>query len=127
MFDLVNEIEAYPKRFAWCAGSNVLERAEDALTARLEVRLAGLAYSFTTRNRLARPQRIEMALIEGPFRHLSGQWEFLALGQQGCKVILRLDIDFSGKLGGSALRLGFQSLASRLVDDFCRQADLAYG
>ena len=80
MFDLVNDVEAYPKRFAWCAGAQVLERGEDMVVARLDLKFAGFRQSFTTRNRLDPPRRLEMNLVEGPFRSLHGVWDFTALG-----------------------------------------------
>lgn len=122
MFDLVNDVEAYPRRFGWCAGSAVLARDEDAVTARLDVRVAGITQSFTTRNALLRPQRILMHLVDGPFSALVGDWSFLALGEDGCKIAFALDFDYSGRLTAPALRLGFQSLADRMVDDFVAAA-----
>ena len=127
MFELVNEVEAYPKRFAWCAGAEVLERGDDVLVARLDLKFAGFRHSFTTRNVLDRPRRLEMHLVEGPFRSLHGTWDFIALGDTGCKVAFALDFDYAGKLGGTALRLGFQGLAGRMVDDFCREAERIHG
>jgi len=122
MFDLVNDVEAYPSRFAWCAGAHVLARDESTLTARLDLRLAGLTQSFTTRNTTSRPERIHMQLVEGPFRSLQGEWTFLALGDAGCKIAFALDFDYAGRLTAPALRMGFRSLADRMVDDFCSQA-----
>ncbi|MGB0132447.1 type II toxin-antitoxin system RatA family toxin [Dokdonella sp.] len=122
MFDLVNDVEAYPRRFPWCAGSAIVERDETALTARLEVRLAGMTQSFTTRNTLESPDRIHMHLVDGPFRTLEGEWGFLALGDAGCKISFALDFDYSGRFTAPALRLGFQNLADRMVDDFVREA-----
>ncbi len=127
MFDLVNDVQAYPKRFAWCAGAEVLERDGDTLVARLDLRFAGLHHSFTTRNVARAPDRITVSLVEGPFSSLEGQWTFTALGDSGCKVALQLDFDYTGRIGGLALKLGFQGLASRMVDDFCREARRAYG
>jgi ribosome-associated toxin RatA of RatAB toxin-antitoxin module len=126
MFDLVNDVQAYPKRFSWSAGAQILASDEQSLTARLELRMAGLTQAFTTRNVLERPARITMNLVEGPFRQLTGIWTFTALGTQGCKVALSLDFEFSGRLLGSALRLGFQGIADRLVDDFCSEAGRIY-
>jgi ribosome-associated toxin RatA of RatAB toxin-antitoxin module len=124
MFDLVNDVEAYPRRFAWCAGARVLEREGDAaLTARLDLRFAGFTQSFTTRNTLERPHRLHMHLVDGPLRALEGDWTFTPLGEDGCRIAFALDFDYSGLLAGSALRLGFQGLANRMVDDFCRAAD----
>ncbi len=127
MFDLVNEVEAYPKRFAWCAGARIIERREDVLVAQLDLRFAGFRQSFTTRNTVDPPRRLKMDLVEGPFRTLEGVWDFVALGDAGCKVAFALDFDYAGRLGGGALKLGFQGLAGRMVDDFCREAERVYG
>lgn len=127
MFDLVNEVEAYPKRFPWCAGAEVIERQQDVLVARLDLKFAGLRQSFTTRNTVERPRRLQMSLVDGPFRSLEGVWDFIALGETGCKVAFALDFDYAGRLGGGALKLGFQGLAGRMVDDFCAEAGRVYG
>lgn len=127
MFDLVNEVEAYPKRFSWCSSSEVIERNGNVLEARLDLHFAGLRHSFTTRNTADRPQRIDIRLVGGPFRSLDGVWTFTGLGDSGCKVALALDFDFSGRFGGSLLKLGFQGLGNRMVDDFCREAERLYG
>ena len=39
MFALVNDVPAYPRRFAWCEGAQVLEQSSDLMVARLELRL----------------------------------------------------------------------------------------
>lgn len=128
MFDLVNDVEAYPRRFPWCAAARVLERDGDqALTARLDLRLAGLTQGFTTRNTLDRPHRLHMHLVEGPMRALEGVWTFTPLGENGCKIALALDFEYSGRLAGAALRLGFQGIANRMVDDFCAAAAKLHG
>jgi ribosome-associated toxin RatA of RatAB toxin-antitoxin module len=127
MFDLVNEVEAYPKRFAWCAHAEVIERGDNMLVARLDLKFAGFHHSFTTRNIIDHPRRLQVSLVNGPFRSLEGFWDFIPLGGEGCKVALELDFDYAGRLGGAALKLGFQGLASRMVDDFCREADKVYG
>lgn len=127
MFDLVNDVEAYPSRFRWCSAAQVLERDESGITARLDLRLAGLVQSFTTRNLNLPPDRIQMRFVDGPFKTLEGVWTFQALGEAGSKVSLTLDFEFANRLAGAALRLGFQSLADRMVDDFCRVARDVYG
>ncbi|MCG6117542.1 MAG: type II toxin-antitoxin system RatA family toxin [Aquimonas sp.] len=122
LYDLVNEVEDYPRRFGWCEGAQILERSEEMMLARLELKMGGLRMAFTTRNRLQRPQRIELALVEGPFTKLSGVWEFTALAEDACKVALDLNFETAGRLVGGALALGFQSVADRMVDDFVREA-----
>jgi len=126
MFDLVNDVEAYPRRFDWCDGARVLERGEDWLVASLDVGLGAFKASFTTRNTLRAPTRIGMSLVDGPFKNLSGGWVFHPLGNDGCKASLVLEFEMLG-LMGAALALGFQGLADRMVDDFVREARVVYG
>jgi ribosome-associated toxin RatA of RatAB toxin-antitoxin module len=129
MFDLVADVEAYPKRFSWCEGAQVLQRddAQEMQVARLDLKFAGFHQSFTTRNTTKRPSRLHMSLVDGPFRSLDGVWDFIALGEDGCKIAFALDFDYAGRLGGTALKLGFQGLAGKMVDDFCSEARRAYG
>ena len=122
LFDLVNDVAGYPRRFAWCEASEVLEQDEGQMLARLQLKVGALRLGFTTRNRLQPPHRIELALVEGPFRRLSGHWSFAPLSTDACKVSLVLDFEVAGRVVGGALAAGFQGLADRLVDDFCRAA-----
>jgi ribosome-associated toxin RatA of RatAB toxin-antitoxin module len=122
MFEIVNDVEAYPRRFPWCTGARVLEPGAERTLARLSVRLAGMPLDMVTRNTLAPPSRIELDLVEGPFRAFRGVWRFEPLGSDGCKVVLELDFDFLGRFAGSVLARGFQRLADNLVDDFVRAA-----
>lgn len=123
MYTLVNDVAGYPARFSWCDDSQVLEESDTHMLARLDLRIAGLRTSFTTRNALQAPTRITLALVEGPFRQLTGSWHFHSLAEDACKVSLTLDFEVAGKVMGSALAIGFQGLADRMVDDFCREAD----
>jgi ribosome-associated toxin RatA of RatAB toxin-antitoxin module len=123
MFTLVNDIGAYPARFDWCLGAEVLESDDDHVVARLDLGIGGLHTWFTTRNRLSPPHRIDMVLHDGPFRRLEGHWQFHALDESACKVTLTLDFEPQSRLLTPALTLGFQTLADRMVDDFVRIAD----
>ena len=123
MFALVNDVAAYPRRFGWCEHAEVLEAGEERVLARLELGIGGFRTWFTTRNTLAPPHHIDMALQEGPFRHLAGRWLFHALDESACKVALTLDFEPQSRLLAPALALGMQGLADRMVDDFVRAAD----
>ncbi|HET7923741.1 MAG TPA: type II toxin-antitoxin system RatA family toxin [Rhodanobacteraceae bacterium] len=128
MFDLVDDVEAYPTRFPWCADAKILAReGHDVRIARLDLRFAGFTQSFTTRNTAERPRRLHMHLVEGPLEALEGEFTFAPLGDDGCRIALALDFEYSGVLAGAALRLGFQGVANRMVDDFVRAARKIYG
>ena len=123
MFDLVNDIAAYPRRFSWCEDAQVLEADGQHVVARLALGFGALRTWFTTENTLSPPHHIDMQLRDGPFRRLDGRWEFHALDESACKVTLTLDFEPRSRLLAPAMALGFQGLADRMVDDFVRVAD----
>ncbi len=127
MFALVNDVAAYPKHFDWCDAASVSKDASGAVLAHLSVRFSGVAASFTTRNRAEAPGRIHLELVEGPFRRLDGEWRFIALAEDACRVELDLEFGFAGNLIGSALAIGFRSFADRLVQEFVRAARVFEG
>ena len=116
MFELVNDVEAYPRRFAWCEGSQVIERA------RTVVAKLGLASVVPpgSRPRTHPPLRIDMHLREGPFQlraaGSSARWTNRPANE------LTLDCEPRSPAAG-AIDLGLQRLADRMVDDFIRVAD----
>jgi ribosome-associated toxin RatA of RatAB toxin-antitoxin module len=73
------------------------------------------------------PEAIEMQLVDGPFRNLSGRWHFRPLQDNACKVILTLDFEFSGSLARMTFGPIFNQAANTMVDAFCRRADAVYG
>jgi ribosome-associated toxin RatA of RatAB toxin-antitoxin module len=123
MFDLVNDVAAYPRRFGWCKAAQVIEANDACMTARLDLGLGALSTWFTTENTLQRPHCIDMKLVDGPFRVLYGRWDFHALDEAACKVTLTLEFQPNNRLLAPAFALGFQGLAERMVNDFVRVAD----
>ena len=127
MYDLVNDVLSYPDFLPWCSGSSVISQSNDEMVARVDVAKAGLKYSFTTCNRLESPRKIYLELVEGPFSALSGCWTFTRLSEEACKVSLKLDFDFAGKLTSLAMGKVFSQIAVAMVEAFCNQADKKYG
>lgn len=122
MFELVNGVEDYPRRFGWCEGASIEVQSETVVLARLELKVGGMRTAFTTRNTLEPGRSIRIELVDGPFNRLGGFWQFQPLGEDACKVSLTLEFDFAGRLVGSALASGFRGIADRMVDDFVREA-----
>ena len=127
MFALVDDIEAYPGFLPWCESAVVHTRDGSVVEATLEIHRGGISKSFTTRNTLQQDESIELALIGGPFRHLSGGWVFQELGESGCKVSLELEFEFKNPMTDSLFGPFFEASCNSLVDAFtCRAADV-YG
>ncbi|UCE32357.1 MAG: type II toxin-antitoxin system RatA family toxin [Burkholderiales bacterium] len=127
MFDLVARVEDYPRFLPWCGASHVLEQRPDGMVVTLEIAYGGVRHAFTTENRHEPGRRIEMTLRDGPFSHLAGQWEFLALSADGCKVSFELDYAFSSPLLERVVGPVFGRVTGSLVDAFVRRADTVYG
>src|SRR5471030_1231319 len=95
MYNLVNDVDAYPQFLPGCTGSRILEQSPESMIAAVDVSKAGISKTFTTRNTLINNQRIDMQLVDGPFRKLTGGWNFIALSPEACKVELNLDFEFT--------------------------------
>jgi ribosome-associated toxin RatA of RatAB toxin-antitoxin module len=126
MFDLVNDIDAYPLYMDGCVGAQVLRRDDALIEARLDLSRGGIRQSFTTRNRLVAPSSIVMELVEGPFTEFEGNWAFKALQEDACKVSLDLRFSVSNKVVGMAARKLFDSVTGNLVDALCQRAREIY-
>jgi ribosome-associated toxin RatA of RatAB toxin-antitoxin module len=126
MFHLVQDVASYPAFLSWCLDARVLEQTTEMQLARLDVSIGGVKQSFTTRNRLVPGELLTLSLVDGPFSHLSGEWQFAALSKAGSKVTLSLSFDFSSSVLSSAFRRGFAQVADKLVYDFSRRADQVF-
>lgn len=127
MFQLVDDVDHYPEFLPWCKSAEVIERKSESVEARLDIATSGFSKSFTTLNRLTATETIDMELVEGPFKHLKGTWQFDTLGTEGSKVSLDMSFEFSSKLMGLTLGPAFSKIASTLVDAFIQRAKQTYG
>ena len=127
MFDLVDDIEAYPHFLPWCKSTTVFTREGNDVQAAIEMSKAGINKSFTTRNIAKAKSLIEMRLVEGPFKNLQGYWRFEALNVSACKISLDVEFEFSS----SVLRLSvgpvFSQICNSLVNAFVNRAQEVYG
>ena len=127
MFKLVDDIETYPDFLPWCGNATEISRNEKNVEASVLISHSGLNKEFTTRNTNTQFSKIEMHLVNGPFKNLDGTWIFEALGDSACKVSLNLEFEFSSKLVGITLGPVFSKIANNLVDAFIKRAETVYG
>ena len=122
VFAIVNDVLRYPEFLPWCSGAELLEETSEEIAAALSLSASGITETFTTRNRLTPFERIEMVLVSGPFRELSGGWTFVRLGEdEGCRVELDLNFQLTGMK--SLLGTVFNKAADQMVDAFCARAN----
>jgi ribosome-associated toxin RatA of RatAB toxin-antitoxin module len=127
MFELVNNVEDYPRFLPWCKESHIISQGHQEIEATLDIAWSGMHKSFTTRNHLYPYERIEITLVTGPFKHLEGRWGFIPLGDQGCKINLELQFELAGQLLDVMFQPIFNHIANSLVEVFCKRAVEVYG
>ncbi len=128
MYQLVNDVAAYSSFLPWCRSSAVKSESDTEMVASVEIAKGVLNKTFTTHNRLSKDFRIELELLDGPFKKLSGYWQFDPLKtENACRVNLELDFEFDNALMSIAAKPIFTQIANSLVDSFCKRAVQVYG
>jgi ribosome-associated toxin RatA of RatAB toxin-antitoxin module len=127
MYALVEDVESYPRFLPWCSGADVAFRDARRTVATLHVDYRGVRQQFTTENRKWPGEHIELALVRGPFRGLRGEWRFVALAEDACRVELSLAYQLGSPLLDRLLGPAFDHIANTFVDAFVRRADAVAG
>jgi ribosome-associated toxin RatA of RatAB toxin-antitoxin module len=126
MFDLVAGVEHYKDFLPWCSDSRLVSKKDDELCGWIQVSRLGITQAFSTCNKIDPPRRMDIALIEGPFKRLHGEWQFVPLQEDACKVMLRMEFEFSGRLIDAAFGKVFHQVANSLVESFVKRAREVY-
>jgi ribosome-associated toxin RatA of RatAB toxin-antitoxin module len=127
MYDLVNDINAYPKFIPLCISSEVHEEQDYKLKATINIAKGKIGFGFTTLNTMEKGRSISMNLENAPFKSLKGVWGFTPSGTNECIISLHFDFEFSNKLLGVALGGLFKQLCDSMVESFRKQAAVLYG
>ena len=127
MFELVDAVEDYPKFLPWCDDTKLLYRDDTRTRATLHINYHGVTHSFTTENAKNPPHSMTIRLVEGPFKVLDGQWRFVELSPEACKVEFRLHYEFSSWLLEKLVGPVFSYIANTMVDAFVQRAEKTYG
>ena len=136
IYELVVDVEAYPKFLPWCERVEILQRDENGLAARLHLAYTGIRHAFTTRNVQVKDESVHIGLVDGPFSLLDGLWRFVPLslpsspaGTAGgaCKIEFELRYAFANGVLEAAISPVFDRIANTFVDSFVRRAEQVYG
>ena len=126
MFDLVIDVAAYPQFLPWCSWARVSEQSDTHQVAAVTIAKSLKRSEFTTRNRLDRPGRIDMQLVDGPFKRLTGTWTFTPLDESACRVELQVDFEFGNPFVGRLILPAFKQVCDSMVGAFTRRARSVY-
>lgn len=126
MYALVSDIENYKNYLPWCPSSQVLKRDGNKITGRVDISYLKVKAHFTTENINCENQRIDLSLVDGPFKHLKGHWLFTPLGTTGCKIEFKLNYAFSNFIIQKVIGTVFEMVIKNIVDSFVKKAHEIY-
>lgn len=134
LFELVNDVGAYPEFLPWCRSSSLEPVSETEVVATLDLAVKALHKSFTTRNHLVPGREIIIHLENGPFRRLEGRWQFDDLPApadgsnsiHGCRVTLDLSFELAGRILEMTAGPILEKIADSLVELFSERARVVY-
>ena len=122
IFNLVNDVEAYPDFLPWCSSAKICEKTSDHVLAKLTLKKMGVSYELVTRNRLSPFNLIDIELVEGPLQSLKGEWLFTELGDLGCKVEMSLGFELKKRFIDKAMGSLLENAAEDMVRLFSSRA-----
>ncbi|HUG60800.1 MAG TPA: type II toxin-antitoxin system RatA family toxin [Methylomirabilota bacterium] len=132
MFDLVADVEQYPRFVPLCESLTVrlrrpLDNGAEVLVADMTVAYALFRETFTSKVTLDRPHdTIVVEYLDGPFRHLENRWTFEPDGE-GCHVGFWINYEFKSRALGALMGAMFDKAFRRFSEAFEERADAVYG
>ncbi len=128
MFDLVADLESYPRFVPNCAAMTVRPDPVDpnVRLGRMTLRFGPVSQAYTSRVELDRDaMSIAATAVDGPFHHLDSLWRFEPEGQ-GTAISFTIDFRFSNGLIAALAEPVFTSKQDEILDAFLREADRRY-
>ena len=77
---------------------------------------------FSTENTYNPNKKINIKLIDGPFNHLEGYWEFTKLDNYNTAVELYLEYRFDSRIVELSIKPIFAKIMSSILDSFISEA-----
>ncbi|NRG18760.1 type II toxin-antitoxin system RatA family toxin [Rhizobiales bacterium] len=132
MFDLVADVEQYPRFVPLCEalvvrGRKQFDDGKEVLIADMTVAYKLFRETFTSRVTLDRGSyEIYVEYLDGPFKHLENTWAFTPLGANSCEIRFHITYEFKSRTLGALMGAMFDRAFSKFSDAFEARADEIY-
>ena len=127
MFRLIADVDRYKEFLPWCTDSHIISQDEDGVwVTEIQVGYGAFHTGFITRNTHVVNRKIEMNLVDGPFKFLRGSWHFNSIEGNGCCMRLYMNFEFAGHLLEKLFNNAFETAMSSLVKAFKERAEKLY-
>jgi len=127
MFDLVNDLEAYPRFVPNCKAMEVRQQPDGSRLAKMTISFGPITQAYTSKV-TADPQAmtITAVAVDGPFSYLDSTWTFTSEGS-GTRVRFDIDFKISNPLIAAVAEPAFMSKQDEIIDAFGDEADRRFG
>lgn len=126
LFDLVMDIESYPKFLPWCIHARINRRLDaHNLEAVLGIGYGPLSENFTSHVTWGKEEGqlyIESMSIKGPIDHLNSRWIFKELSPNSCELTYKVSFEVEGGFLSKVLESVFHQIAESMVKAFKTKA-----
>ena len=123
MFTLVDRVEDYPDFLPWCSKTQVIKRSEKITKATILINYHNIKQSFTTENVKIFPTKMNINLVDGPFKTLKGEWSFIEIEKDTCRIEFELQYEFSNHILDKLISPVFNMIANTFIDNFVAKAN----
>jgi len=122
IFNLINNIEEYPKFLPWCKKTEVTKESENSQIGKIFISKSFINWSFSTKNIIDRNKSISLSLIDGPFDKLDGSWNFKEIDDNNTLVSLEINYKFKNSLIELSIEPIFTTIMNSILESFVDQA-----
>jgi len=133
MFDLVADVEQYPKFVPLCEsltvrGRKTLAGGHEVLVADMTVAYKFVRETFTAKVTLERERlKILVEYLDGPVSELENLWTFNPLDENSSEVVFDLSYEFKSKTFASLMGAVFDRAFRKFAAAFEARANEVYG
>ena len=127
VFDLVADVEQYPKFLPWFIAAKVFRRTNQTIWTDLTMGTRLIHKRFTTVALLERPHRIHIDSRDPMFKRFEQNWKFEESTRGGTDVEYRVDFSFQSRLLQILIEGSLAERAVEMVAAYERRARELYG
>lgn len=118
VYNMVAHVDKYPEFIPWCKSAKLLKVEDGYNYYEILVKFGLFSHSFTTKDKFTPYDKIEISLVEGPFKHLESIWSFKSLAQSETEIDFFIDFEFKSVLLNKALGKIFVEANKKIVHSF---------
>lgn len=125
LFNLVLDIEAYPKFIPWCAAARIITHTDTEIIAELVVQVKGFSEKYKSRVTWVTSENkefiIDISAISGPFEYLKNTWYFF-VHEEGTLIKFNIDFQMKSAIARKLIANYFLKASEKIMNAFEQRA-----